>query len=164
MSLPASPLPDAPGVYLILNRHTGRRWVGKTTSSIRLRAQQHRRSFIGSTTPLGLMAEDLARYGSDAFVFLVLEAFPKPELVSRAHLRHLERQWAQHLQALDQRQGYNLEAGGLRSPASLFRDHERKVLRGRPPKYAFLPGVRPEAPIDEALLVSWFAGHRHSAA
>lgn len=151
-------LPDRPGIYLILNRHNGRRWVGMAGRSLSERAKQHRRALNSGRAPAGRMGEDLAQYGPDAFVFLVLEVNREACRPGSGQLRSRERWWAQHLHALDQQQGYNLEAGGLRSPASLFRDCERKLQQASRPKYCQLPGVQPADPIDPRLLQAWMNG------
>lgn len=153
-------LPDAPGIYLILNCTTGRRWVGAASRSMRARELQHRRSF-SSGVALGRLQEDLDRHGPAVFVFLVLEQCSPSGGANTGRLRDRERWWAEHLHALDQHQGYNLEAGGLRSPASLFRDHERKLMRGSPPKYVLLPDVHLDSTVNDNLLGSWHAARQH---
>lgn len=151
-------LPELPGIYLILNRHNGRRWVGMAGRSLRERAKQHRRALNSGRAPAGRIGEDLSQYGPDAFVFLVLEVNRGACRPGAGHLRSREQWWAQHLHALDQQQGYNLEAGGLRSPASLFRDCERKLQQASRPKYCQLPGVQLADPVDPRLLLAWMNG------
>lgn len=149
-------LPDVPGVYLILNRATGRRWVGISCSSIRRRARQHLHNLEASRhVPTG-MHRDLAAYGPSSFVFVTLE-IADGLLTSACRRTLMEREgwWAEQLLTLDESHGYNQEAGGRRSRASLFRDHERKLMRARGGRYRLLPGRALFDPIHEALLRSW---------
>lgn len=149
-------LPAQPGIYCFLNRCNGRRWVGMASRSIRDRAMQHRNFFRRPSGPETHLLRDLRQHGSGAFIFLALELCPPCE--GRNHriaLQDRERWWAEQLLSLDEGTGYNLEAGGVRSPASRFRDHERKLIRARVPKYQLLPLTDAAAPIDPALLTSW---------
>lgn len=158
-------LPTEPGIYCFFNRYNGRRWVGLASSSMRSRARQHRAFFRHPTGTASTLVRDVRLYGADAFVFVCLEICPKSDAVLHsAQLRRRERAWAERLLALDERTGYNAEAGGVRSLASLFRDHERKLLRQNSRKYVMLPGVDIAQPIDPLLLASWGRSHRRAGA
>ena len=148
-------LPRMPGIYCILNRFTGRRWVGLTKRSMNDRARAHRQTFTTPHTAPAAMVGDLLRYGPASMIFLSLEVHDADSPRLATTLRDRELWWARELLALDQHQGYNLEAGGLRSPASRFRDHERKLLRAGRPTYQLLPGIDSKAPIGDALLATW---------
>lgn len=151
-------LPDEPGIYCILNRITGRRGVGLASRSIRSRAKDHRRSFSAIGICSVPIARDLVRHGSSAFIFLTLEIYP--DVGTRNYLMMLKSRelwWAQQLLTLDESTGYNLEAGGVRSPASRLRDHERKLLRTNSRRYQFLPAVGINDPIQSELLKTWVA-------
>lgn len=160
-------LPDSPGIYAIFNRCTRRVGVGLASRSIRGRVMTHRsnlRRQRGLSAPL---ARDLLAWGIDSFVFIALECVPTVGRVGadRDRLRTRESWWADQLGALDERTGYNFEAGGMRSPASLFREHERKLMRSNSRRYRLLPGVTLDDPIQPTLLESWWTcrGPRQSA-
>jgi hypothetical protein len=149
-------LPNQAGIYGILNRCNGRRWVGLAGTSIRARALAHRRFFRSPSGPEVPILRDLRLHGPNAFIFLVLELRPDDKDSNhRAVLKARELWWAQQLLTLDERTGYNLEAGGLRSPASRFREQERKLMRSNSGRYELLPGVDPSNPINSGLLESW---------
>ena len=151
-------LPQQPGIYCIFNRITGRRGVGLATRSIRARANDHRRSFSTAVSCSAPVARDLVQHGAGAFIFLSLELVLHAG--ARNHLLMLkdrELWWAQQLLTLDERTGYNLEAGGIRSPASRLREHERKLLRANSRRYQLLPSVGINDPIQSDLLRTWVA-------
>lgn len=151
-------LPEQPGIYCIFNRVTSRRGVGLATRSIRARAKDHRRSFSTVTSCSIPVARDLVQHGAGAFIFLSLELVLHAG--ARNHLLMLkdrELWWAQQLLTLDERTGYNLEAGGIRSPASRLREHERKLLRANSRRYQLLPSVGINDPIQSDLLRTWVA-------
>jgi hypothetical protein len=149
-------LPDEPGIYCIVNRFNGRRWVGLASRSVRGRAQQHMCVFRNPTAGDTPILRDLRSFGVEAFFFLLLEKCPeKHELSVTRYLKRREGWWAHQLLTLHEATGYNLEAGGFRSRASRFRDHERKLMRDRSRKYQLLPGVNPNDPVNQTLLASW---------
>lgn len=157
-------LPDLPGIYAIFNRVTGRRAVGMASRSIRTRAMQHRRSFLSLTGCSAPIARDLAAHGADAFIFLALEICPRDSQRSRrVVLRARELWWAEQLLTLDERSGYNLEAGGVRSRASRLRDLERKFLRSNSRRYELLPAVCIDDPVNPEFLRTWIASARSSS-
>lgn len=158
-------LPNEPGIYCILNRVTGRRGVGLASRSIQSRAKEHRRSFSTIGTCSIPIARDLEQHGSSAFIFLTLEVCRDDR--ARNHLITLKARelwWAEQLLTFDESTGYNLEAGGVRSPASRLREHERKLLRSNSRRYQFLPDVKINDPIQPELLKTWVAASNIQAA
>ena len=149
-------LPDKPGIYCIVNRFNGRRWVGLASRTVRGRAQEHMRLFRKPTAADTPILRDLRVFGLEAFMFLLLESCPENLEVSvKGYLKRREGWWAQQLMTLHEDTGYNLEAGGVRSPASRFREHERKLMRDRSRKYQLLPNVNLNSPLNYLLLTSW---------
>ncbi len=154
-------LPDEPGIYCILNRVTGRRYVGLTRTSMRKRALLHRSAMKKGVPSSFLMTADLKRHGYESFVFFALFWFseaPKRRTKDLAALAALntERHWAILLGAHIEGGGYNLEVGGLRTAGSRFRDQETKLMRWG--SYKLLPGVDMYDPINASLLATWVPG------
>lgn len=144
----------------MLNRCSGRRRVGLASSSMRARAFEHRRALAHPNTADPAIRADLIAHGAAAFVFLTLEVHsvtPEAPVAHRSLLRQRELWWALNLNCLDERTGYNREAGGMRSPASRFRDMETKLMRANSRRYVGLPWVDRQAPINIRLLRSWLA-------
>lgn len=149
-------LPNTPGIYCVWNRVTQRCGVGLASRSVRTRAMQHRSNLRRANALSAPLARDLCEHGLASFLFLLLEQVPHPEIGShRAALRKREAWWACRLGALDERTGYNLEAGGQRSPASLFRERERKLMRANSRSYRLLPGINIDDPVHPILLETW---------
>jgi hypothetical protein len=152
-------LPDLPGIYCILNRLTGRRYVGRATKSIYKRALGHRSDFLNGTSANFALRREAAMYGAGSFFFFAIR-HDAIEVKGRfeTHLNKLELWFAEQLHAHDEQYGYNFEAGGKRTRASRFRDRERKLMRGNSMKYFFLPDVDMYDPINPQLLASWVSG------
>ena len=156
-------LPDQPGIYCILNRVNGRRMVGMAGRSVQHRAKQHRQFLKRPTGPEVPLVRDLRLHGPGAFMFLTLEVC-QPSLGTnhRGLLRSRELWWARQLCCLDERTGYNLEAGGVRSPASRLRDLERKLAYPSIRKFELLPGTDASEPINPGLLATWLQEYQRS--
>jgi hypothetical protein len=146
-------LPTSPGVYCIFNVISHRRGAGLATRSVRGRVQQHVRALRAQEDLFSPMIREAQQFGVSSFRFFVLELLkePRPNNIRR-HLQAREGWWANELQALDESTGYNLEAGGQRSAASLFRERERRFLARTPARYEMLPGTDFYAPISPSLL------------
>jgi hypothetical protein len=146
-------LPDSPGIYVIINKVNGRRGVGLSTRSIKARVRQHLqalRTVVDHPTP---MQRDAMKLGIESFRFETLEiCSPRDGLNLRRHLQAREGWWAEHLGTLDEHKGYNREAGGRRSPASLVRERERRLIDCFPARYQLLPDVTLDQPIGTCLL------------
>jgi hypothetical protein len=152
-------LPDLPGIYCILNRLTGRRYIGKSKTSIYKRALGHRSDFVNGTSSNLALRRDVAISGGSNFFFFAI-CHDAIEVKGRfeSHLNKLEVWCTEQMNAHDEQYGYNFEAGGKRTFASRFRDRERKLMRGNSMKYYLLPGVDLYDPINPQLLASWVPG------
>ena len=132
-------LPRTPGIYLILNRCTGRIYVGQSTS-VRARCTQHRSELKAGTHTNHRMRLDAARHGSESFCFVPVSAASEAMAIAA-------------LGAADSTQGYN-RTDGTRWTAetSLRRLETRLARRGR---YEFLPWVDQDLPLHAGLVGSW---------
>lgn len=149
-------LPDVPGVYCIINRVSGHRYVGCTVKSILKRAREHRSEMRRGVPSNMLMRKHLQQYGIGAFFFFVLQEYPDDGTKTwRGYLHGSEFWWVLHMASHDERYGYNSEAGHIRTPAALFRDYERRLMWGSRPIYQLLPGVDRYDPIHPDILTTW---------
>lgn len=150
----AASFPAAPGIYCLMNLNSGRRGVGQSRNVL-TRVRSHQRDLRLGRAHSPTLRADLLAHGPESFVFLLLESFDPAQSAGDWVLKRREGWWAQHLQCMSEQTGYNLEAGGVRSPASRFRDHERKLIKYRVTRYMFLPGVDLLDPVAIELLQSW---------
>lgn len=149
-------LPDVPGVYCILNRVSGHRYVGCTVKSMQKRAREHRSEMRRGMSSNMLMRKHLQLHGQGVFFFFALQECPDDgEKTWSGRLHGSEFWWVLHLASHDERYGYNAEAGHIRTPAALFRESERRMMRGNYPSYELLPGVDRYDPIHPNLLATW---------
>jgi len=149
-------LPRGAGIYCVLNRVTGRRYVGQAINVYR-RCLAHRSELRDGRPANMLMRRDLVLHGFDPFFFALAPI--RPESVGiRLGGDQVEHWWAARLQSIDERYGYNLEAGHRRTAGALFRDRERKLMRSISQKYVLLDGVALYDPIHSDLLGSWLRG------
>ncbi|QDL35958.1 GIY-YIG nuclease family protein [Rhodoferax sediminis] len=148
-------IPEVPGVYCILNRVSGHRYVGCAVEDMQARARSHRAGLRSGKPSNKLMRKHVAVYGVDAFFFFVLQAHPhSDEGLWKYQLEQHELWWTIQLAAHDERCGYNSEAGHIRTPAARFREAERRKLGTFGP-YQLLPGVDLHDPIHHLLLKTW---------
>lgn len=149
-------LPRSSAVYCILNRITGRRYVGQARN-VHRRCVIHRSELREGRPANMLMRRDLVLHGFDPFFFALPPVrLPDPGIPVAANL--VELWWTIQLQAHDERFGYNLEAGHFRTGGAQFRDRERKLMRPNSRKYELLEGVDMYDPIHPALLGTWVRG------
>ena len=149
-------LPKSAGMYCLLNRINGKRYVGQA-ANIYKRCQQHRSELREGMASNLLMRRDAALHGMDAF-FFVLRLDGVADLARPRQMDKIEVWFVIQFRSHDERLGYNLEAGHHRTTGAMFRDRERKLMRGNSRKYALLPGVDMYDPIHPALLSSWVRG------
>ena len=153
-------LPKRGGIYCILNRIAGRRYVGSATKSMRQRAQVHRSEMKHGRPCSPLMLDDLQTLGYQSFVIFALFWFDE-EVSDRRKLQavlNTELYWGIQLGAHLESSGYNLELGGRRTVGSRFRDQERKLMLPYSDKYELLPGVKLYDRISQALTRAWVPG------
>ena len=72
-------VPQEHGVYCILNRVSGHRYMGYTVESMQARARSHRARLRSGKPSNRLMCKHVAVYGVDAFFFFVLQEHPHRE-------------------------------------------------------------------------------------
>jgi group I intron endonuclease len=150
-------LPDSAGLYCIMNRINGRRYVGQSKNIFK-RCQQHRNELIRGTEANMLLRRDAKIHGVDAFFFFGIRIDGIADSARPSQLNKIEFWFSVQLGTHDERQGYNLEAGHHRTQASRFRERERKLLRRNSGKYQLLPGVDLYDPIHTELLTTWVPG------
>lgn len=153
-------LPGCAGIYCILNRVTGKRYVGVTTKSMRNRAQTHRSEMKRGRPCSSLMLADLKTHGYESFVFFALLHLEEESTDRRQRqvVLNTERRWGVLLGAHLESSGYNLELGGLRTVGSRFRDQERKLMLPCSGRYELLPGVQRYDRINPYLTDAWEPG------
>lgn len=151
-------LPRSPGLYCILNRVSGKRYVGQATKSLYQRCVKHRNELGLGLASNMLLRRDALVHGADAFFFFVLHLESNADTPRQSQLDNIEVWFAVQLCTHDERYGYNLEVGHHRTRAARFRDRERKMMRRNSGKYALLPGVDMYDPINPDLLRTWFPG------
>lgn len=147
-------LPKSAGLYCILNRINGKLYVGQA-ANIYKRCQQHRNELRRGMASNFRMRRDANLHGIDPF-FFVLRLDGVADLARQ--MNKIEIWFVVQFRSHDERYGYNLEAGRHRTTGALFRDRERKLMRGNSRKYSLLPGVDMYDPIDPALLSTWVRG------
>lgn len=127
-----SSIPHTSGIYQILCATNGKYYVG---SAINLwqRWQWHRKDLRGDRHYNIHLQRAWNKYGEDAFTFFVIEEVETNRLLER------EQHWIDHLQACDDRYGFNImpTAG---SPRGIKRSPETRaklseIARNRSPEY-----------------------------
>ncbi len=151
-------LPKRPGLYCILNRVNGKRYVGEASKSLYQRCMQHRAEFKNGRPSSMLLRRDLLAFGADAFFFFALRVDGLSQEEDKRQGFMTEIWFAVQLRSHDERYGYNLEVGHHRTRAARFRDRERKLMRRNSWKYELLPGVDLYDPIASSLLQTWVSG------
>ena len=153
-----SRLPKSPGVYGMWNRTT-RMWNIGQSKNLRQRCNKHRSDMKAGSADNLRVDRDVKSHGADSFVYCVLEHVTVPAGCNLKHeLNQRELWWVVHLQAHDERYGYNLEAGGYRTLGAQFRDRERKLMRRNSGKYCLLRWVNMYDPVNTIMLASWVRG------
>lgn len=151
-------LPCESGIYCIINRNNGKRYVGQAKDIYR-RCLQHRSELRRGAPSNMLLRRDVTLHGPGAFFFFALRIDFIADS-SKAHvLNKIEIWFASQLSTHDERLGYNMEAGHHRSRAARLRDRERKLMRSNSQKYQLLPGVDMYDPIHPDLLSTWVPGN-----
>lgn len=151
-------LPSSPGLYCIVNRCNGKRYVGQARTNLRQRCLQHRSELRRGLASNMLLRRDAALHGVDAFFFFELRLNSMTNTPSQSQMNKIEIWFSVQLRSHDEQHGYNLEVGHHRTRAALFRDRERKLMRRNSEKYQLLPGVDPYDGINPVLLASWIPG------
>lgn len=152
-----SSLPKASGIYAIWNNITKKFYIGRT-KNIYIRCRHHRSRMRSGNADNIAIRLDVQKYGTKCFFYFVFELIGmSDEKYFLNTFKERELFWALQFNACDERYGYNLDAGGLRSRAARFRDRECKLMRSR--KYCMLSWINKHDPIDIALLNSWLPGN-----
>lgn len=150
-------LPRKAGVYCILNRCNGRRYVG-LAQNIHQRGLFHRGELSRGMSSNPLLRRDAQEHGPSAFFLFAIRLDGFSDDLTPQELEQLEIWFATQMGSHDERYGYNLEAGHHRTRASRLRDRERKLLRPNSSKYQLLAGVKLHDPVNPAMLDSWVPG------
>ncbi len=151
-------LPAERGVYIILNRNNGRRYVGLAETNIHQRCLQHRSELKKGLSSNFLLRRDAVVHGADAFFFFAPRIDAIADSGRKSHLSNIEVWFAVQLRTHDERHGYSLEVGHHPTRGTRFRNRERKLMRPNSGKYELLPGTDIYDPINPALLESWIPG------
>lgn len=107
---------DGSGIYMIVNRVTGHRYVGQTIN-FRKRFTQHRTKTHQRRSVIG---RAFHKHGKDAFEFIVLERCPADMLDAR-EIRHIARL----------RPEYNMNKGGDGNRGFMVRPEVRACLSAK---------------------------------
>jgi group I intron endonuclease len=113
--------PRRPGIYKLLNRESGKCYVGQA-SNLRSRLSTHLRHLKNGTHPQPILRKAFAKYGPQAWEFQIVEECPRAMLTERETFHAVQHQ------AL--RRGYN--CAPIRSgvePSLAFSAIARKVAR-----------------------------------
>lgn len=105
------------GIYSILNRKTGKRYVGSSID-IGKRWYDHRLELRNGTHGNAILQRSWLKHGENAFEFEVLEQIDYADA-----LRAREQHWIDELKATDKSHGYNI---------CLFVGYSRRGLRNSP--------------------------------
>ena len=118
------------GVYCILNIATGKRYVGSSATSIRIRWREHRNTLKRGVHRNPLLQNAWNKYGEHNFTFSVVVACGPDECIAE------EQAWIDSYNAANRKYGYNIapKAGSTRGRP--VPDHIRKQisakLKGKP--------------------------------
>jgi len=148
-------LPALRGIYCVLNRVNGKRYVGQS-DNIQKRCKSHRAELRRGLCSNELMRRDAVLHGADVFFFFALRLDAIAKVDRRLHF--MEIWFGVQLCSIDERVGYNLELGGHPTTATRFRNRETKLMRRNSRKYVLLPGVDLYDLINPALLSTWVPG------
>lgn len=151
-------LPNRAGIYCIINRINGKRYIGQA-SNIRSRCTQHRSDLRGGNSFNMSLRRDSVIFGADAFFFFAPALDGVYAALGPKNLDYIEAWFVAQMAAHDERYGYNCAAGHSRTKASRFRDRETKLMRPNSAKYEMLPGIDFFDPISPMLLSSWVPGN-----
>lgn len=103
-------VPAAPGVYRLLNRATGKCYVG-STANLRARRNQHMSQLLAGCHHSTKVRYSAAKHGSDQFVFEVLSLCSVDDLLSQ------ELHWMTTLDSVDN--GYNIRRDPARNTGNV---------------------------------------------
>ena len=151
-----SEIPEEPGIYCVINLITGKCYVGLACPNMRKRCKSHNWQLRAGNSSNWLLDQAAAEVPPNSFYFIALRKFS--HIPKRGkwdwELLAIEHGLATLFQAVDERYGYNLMSGSVRTRASRFRERERKLLRtGR--GYSLLPSTQICDQINHLLLESW---------
>jgi group I intron endonuclease len=96
-------------IYLITNKVNGKKYVGQHCGESESRWKQHLAAALKIENPLPLYRA-MRKYGSDKFVYKVLETIPLEK--GQAYLDEREKYWIKKNNSLVTENGYNLTEGG----------------------------------------------------
>lgn len=151
-------LAKGPGIYAILNRASRMLKIGESVNIYKRCREEFCKIRAGNADNIRIR-RDAQIHGADSFFCYTLECLnPTGRIRLKIKLKARELWWVQQLHVHDERYGYNLDAGGRRTPATRFRDSERKLMRSNSRKYVLLPWTDFHAPINTDLLHSWLPG------
>lgn len=146
--------PRLPGIYVVINRLTGRGYVG-SAQNLRARCRGHLSTLRRGYTTNGLMRRDLQLHGAEHFDCVVLETFPSLEAAGgKEGLVISENEWIVRLGTHRESLGYNALLYGQWTKGASLRDRERK-LKHNDRSYCLLHSVDLYDPIADVLLDSW---------
>jgi hypothetical protein len=150
-------LPALRGIYCVVNRVNGRRYVGQS-NNIQKRCLAHRAELRRGDCSNELMRRDVVLHGAGAFFFFALRLDAIANVDRRLHLNNIEIWFGVQLCSIDERVGYNLELGSHPTTATRIRNQETKLMRRNSGKYALLPNVNLYDPIHPRILETWGPG------
>ena len=135
-------LPRSWSVYMILNRHTGRIYVGQARNA-RMRCAGHLSQLRAGNHPNYKMRSDASAHGADKFVFVALASDSEPAMIEA-------------LGAADVDRGYNRNDHLGWTLETSLREHEARLVKKR--RYMMLPGVTRSTPVLRTMVMAWSRG------
>lgn len=135
-------LPRSWGLYMIMNRRTGRIYVGQA-SNVRSRCGAHLSQLRAGDHRNYKMQHDATLHGVDKFVCAALVSESEPAMIEA-------------LGAADVDTGYNLVDHSGWTHETSFRDHEARLVKKG--NYCMLPGVLHGTPVIRSMVAAWSRG------
>ena len=107
-------------LYKILNKNTGKAYIGQTINKPEVRFSYHRQRLKKGTHDNEYLQRSFNKHGIDSFMFYTI--LKTDDLES---LNLYEEQFIKILRATDRNFGYNIRPGGANS--KLSEEHKRKI-------------------------------------
>lgn len=135
-------LPSGHGVYMVFNRHTGRIYVGQS-SSLRKRCCGHLAALRRGDHLNYKMQRDATAHGADKFCFVALSGDSELDMIDTVGAADLDH-------------GYNLSDRDGWTRETSFLEHEARLAKKG--AYCLLLGVDKRTPVLWSMVAAWSRG------